>query len=198
MNPMTIAEAIEKAMAKLLGNKPPEPIISDDEVAQTIVRMADQYGYEPSPEVVEPIRAYLAGYGLLLSGDTGSGKTFLMHCLGGRQYTCERIIEYGMVNVHQWFEWTDGYEVVLDDLGVERTVSEYGAKDEIMKTVIGHRCERQSARTHVTTNLKAEQIAERYGDRTLSRLTGMCKAFRIDGRSRRRPMAMNNQRARAT
>ena len=67
-------------------------------------------------------------------------------------------------------------------------------EDDLLKAVIAHRADHQAdahrasdvrparaGRTHMTTNLKADQIAARYGDRILSRMIGLAKAFEFTG-----------------
>jgi len=178
---LDLSEALKKAEAF----KVPTHTIDDDAVSQKILDMAERYGYRPSDQIVEPVRAYLSDYGILLSGEAGIGKTFLMRCLGARLYRVEDIAAYGLRQIDKWYEWTDGNDLCIDDLGTEGIVSEYGAKDDVMKIVIAHRAERQGGRTSLTTNLTSEQIAERYGDRTLSRALGMCKPFKMEGASMR-------------
>jgi DNA replication protein DnaC len=180
-----LSEMLRKCIANLQSPPKPEPTASDDDVADQFCQMALYSDFEPAEQFVEPVRAFLAGFGLLLSGDAGVGKTFLLTALGVRLYTAVGIAEYGLSRIGMWYEWTDNAGIGIDDLGTESTVSEYGNKDDLMKLVIAHRADRQRGRTFVSTNLSAEQIAERYGDRTLSRLLGMCKAFTLRGESRR-------------
>jgi DNA replication protein DnaC len=136
------------------------------------------------------LRAYLSGFGLLLTGSAGVGKTFLMQCLGIRIYNADSIVDYGLSEIYKWYEFTDGgAPICIDDVGTERTVSEYGNKDDVLKSVLAHRNDRQQGITHITTNLDAEGIAQRYGERTLSRMLGMCKAFSLEGVSLRGPVA---------
>ena len=180
-----LSKAIEKAESFERSSR----TVSDTIVEHAIMIIAEEHGYKPSEQVIEPIRAYLAGYGILLSGEAGIGKTFLMKCLRSRIYPVERIISYGLQDIYKWYEWTDGNDICIDDLGAERIVSEFGAKEDVMKLVIAHRSERQEGRTSITTNLSSKQISERYGDRTLSRILGMCKPFTFTGTNMRRPVA---------
>lgn len=187
-----IAETIEKIRADMAKEKVDPVMVSDRAVAEQIKDIAS-YGYEPSEQDVEPIRAYLSGYGLLLTGETGVGKTFLMRCLGARLRPVAGITAYGLRCIENWYSWTDGTDLCIDDLGAEPVLSEYGTKEDLMKLVIAHRAERQNGRTSVTTNFTAGEIAARYGDRTLSRLLGMCKAFALTGTNRRKADAAKKQ-----
>jgi len=195
---ITINDAIREVQRKMETTKQ-TVAISDDAVTHMVMLLGER-GYRPSEQIVEPIRAFLAGYSLLLTGDAGLGKTFLMRCLRVRSYAAENIVDYGLSRIHQWYDWTDERDICIDDLGSERTVAEYGAKDDVLKAVIDHRIDHQTdrhdptnlkpprtGRTHVTTNLNAAQIASRYGDRTLSRLLGMCKPFTFTGKNMREP-----------
>jgi Flp pilus assembly CpaF family ATPase len=201
MNPIELA--LETAMKAATVQPRLVKMATDEQVAAAIVKLGEK-GYRPSPQIVEPIRAYLSGYGVLITGETGVGKTMLMRLLGAKISPATRIAEYGLDKIDKWYSWTDGHAICIDDLGAERTVSEYGNKDEVLKHVVAHRCEafyidaegnkKRQARTHITTNRTAEQIVERYGDRTLSRILGMCKTsgqdggpFRFDGGSQRAP-----------
>jgi ATPase subunit of ABC transporter with duplicated ATPase domains len=199
----TLDLAIKSILAKLDTECPVARTATDEDVAGKLREMAARHGYRPSEQIIEPVRAYLSGYSILLTGETGVGKTFLMRCLCGSVRPADDIASWGLAWTHGFYSWTDELDIVIDDLGSERTVAEYGAKDEVLKAVIAHRLDGQTARhrkgdinparvgrTHITTNLTAEQIAERYGDRTLSRITGMCKSFRIEGPHMRKPSAI--------
>ena len=181
-------KALEKAM-KYQEAKEVKPA-TDKQVEAEILRIAETVGYIPSKQIIEPIRAYLSGYGILLSGEAGIGKTMLMSALGMRMYGAVHIASYGLRNLYKWYEWSDNHNICIDDIGTETIVSEYGAKDEIMKRVIAHRAEQQSGRTSITTNLDSDEIAKRYDDRTLSRILGMCKTFQMTGTNRRKPVAV--------
>jgi len=184
---MDFAKVIQTANRKAEARQVGKHTVTDTEVEATILMIAEKHGYRASEQIVEPIRAYLEGYGIILSGDAGIGKTFLMKCLGARLYATEQIISYGLRDIHNWYEWTDGNNICIDDLGSERITAEYGAKEDLMKVVLAHRSERQKGRTSITTNFNSDQITARYGERTLSRILGMCKPFKLTGTSMRTP-----------
>ena len=179
-----IQSAIEKALERIeRRRKLEQTVVTDEQVARLIGRIAEQ-GYEPRPEIVPILRDWIAGYGILLSGPAGVGKTFLMRCLGVHLDFAPDITNYGLSNLDVFHETRDGEEICIDDLGAENMVSEWGIKGEVMKLVIGRRAE-QNIRTHITTNLTSAEISVRYGDRILSRIIGMCKVHRMTGRSKR-------------
>jgi DNA replication protein DnaC len=180
-------------MAKLIGElaaevkariEPPMPTV--DTIKQHLRCMASR-GYIPSQEILPVVRDWLRGYGLLLHGLSGRGKTFFFQVHG--IYICHvsRIMEFGIKGQAAWRDSTDHYDLVIDDLGAESVANEYGAKDDLLKSVITHRADNiRDRRTHITTNLDVAGIVARYGDRTMSRILGMCKAHRLTGEHRRK------------
>jgi DNA replication protein DnaC len=176
-----LSTAVDTAMANIgkTRHKPVKPV-TDAQVEARIMQMA-ALGYVPTSETVDVVRVILSGRGVMLSGFAGRGKTFLIRCMGIRIYDCKEICEYGLSRISSWYEWTDGHAVCIDDIGSEHVVSEYGSKDELVRAIVAHRSDHQRATTHVTTNLPSTDIVDRYGDRTLSRLVGMCVPFKITG-----------------
>jgi hypothetical protein len=164
-----------------------EPLAPSVDAIKQHLRWMASRGYIPSPEIVPVIRHWLMGYGLLLHGLSGRGKTFFFKTHG--VYICHvsRIIEFGLSGQAAWRDSTDNYDMVIDDLGAESVATEYGAKDDLLKAVITHRADNvQNHRTHITTNLDIKLVVERYGDRTMSRILGMCRAHKLTGEHKRR------------
>jgi len=187
----SFAEAIARMRAKALALPvAPSHEPTDAEVVSTLESLAG-CGYVPSEQIVGMVRSFLAGDGLLLSGPTGAGKTHLLRAFGvPTQHANDNIIaQYGLDGVGEWFAFWDAKPVCLDDIGVEPLAAHFGAKDDLIIQIVGHRAERQPARTFATTNLTADEICARYGERTLSRLLGMCKPFKFAGADwrKRRP-----------
>lgn len=139
---------------------------------------------------------YQDGKGLLLYGNTGTGKTFIACCIANA------LIDKGyLVNVtnvaqianglFETFDKTEYMErllncplLVLDDLGIERK-TEY--MNETVYNVIDGRY-RNGKPTIVTTNMTAKQIREPDGieqQRILSRIKERCIALEVDGDDRR-------------
>ncbi len=151
--------------------------------------------------------------GLALFGDVGRGKTFGMECLA--KIRGLRVIQARDL-VHIWSElghdgvkahlngiyqpshdpfWAD---VVIDDIGTEPTLNEYGTKREVMDDVLQMRVDayhRAGALTCLTFNLPLEPVpgkpesdcvANRYDERFLSRLHEICHVMSLSGPDRRR------------
>lgn len=80
------------------------------------------------------------------------------------------------------------YDLVIDDLGIEPpVVNNFGTRHDYMEEVLAERYEamRRGAVTHFSSNLTAEQIKERYGDRIYSRLKAMCIVVTMPNRDLR-------------
>ena len=162
--------------------------VPNQEVADKIMWIAER-GYIPDEQTEHIVRAYLKGSGIFVSGPVGVGKTFLLKLLassGVLQHADRDINEWGISGIKGWYDYTDGKEIIIDDLGCERVSKQYGDSEDLLKAVIEHRYAAQSGRTHITTNLNSTQIRDRYGDRILDRILAMCIPFKMVGSSYRR------------
>jgi len=140
--------------------------------------------------------------GILLSGPVGCGKTSLMMLL---QHLAPHKTNYELIptrNIVFNFN-ASGFEVLekynetknycFDDLGVEPTGSHYAKECNVMgeillsrydiftKTSQGHS---HRIITHITTNLNAQELENRYGNRVRSRLKSMFNLVSFDSNSK--------------
>tara|TARA_R110001583_G_scaffold46395_2_gene145517 strand:+ start:1464 stop:2129 length:666 start_codon:yes stop_codon:yes gene_type:complete len=137
--------------------------------------------------------------GLLLSGPVGCGKTSLMKLL---PHLAPHKTNYEIIptrNIVFSFNAT-GYEVLekyneiknycFDDLGVEPTGSHYAKECNVMGEILLSRYDlfchpgRNKSITHITTNLNAEELEKRYGNRVRSRLREMMNVIGFDESSK--------------
>lgn len=120
--------------------------------------------------------------GILLSGPVGCGKTSMMKLL---RYIVPHQKPYKMIparNVVFGFNHL-GYKTIqdygnsnyfcFDDLGVEPTGRHYGKDCNVIGEIILSRYDlflENKIKTHATTNLNAQELEERYGNRVRSRM----------------------------
>lgn len=158
-----------------------------------------------SPELEETLRsnydkeARRYRKGLLLTGGTGSGKTYALHAAN------IRIRELGgysnVSDVENWVELlfelkdkingghvrafletvTNRNSVFLDDVGAEK-VTEWS--QEMMYLIVNRAYENGST-IFISTNLSLEEFTEKYGDRITSRLVEMCSVINLGDEDRR-------------
>ena len=170
-------------------------IITD--VQQAIDRMAEK-GYQPTAESRDALRAYKAGYNLWLSGQVGTGKTeFFKNAPWnipdtGDSNRPRRIIVdmatefYGMSQdgILEFLHENRINEIVLDDVGNEGTINEYGNRREILPFILSKRMNVKPC-THITTNRDEQYFVSRYGYGFFDRLQAFAYQVKFIGESRR-------------
>lgn len=172
--------------ASVLGSLPkyhrrPPREVPAAELAAKATAMARR-GYRHTEQSLEMLEAYLQGYGVLISGGLGSGKSFFFETVEP-----EPIRELSFNVCHLWKydrldEWLTSAvncDVVLDDIGWDADKSNnYGTKFEVLQIVLDARL-RQSGRTHVTTNLTNDELIEKYDPHLVDRIYQLCKCFTL-------------------
>lgn len=133
--------------------------------------------------------------GILISGDTGVGKTTILSSilsvpnikctenewLGKRVKTTNAIQIVSDYNRDQNYDQYLQHERIIDDLGSE-PIHAFAKKesDGIIKEIIELRYANRR-RTHFTTNLSMDEIFKKYGKRVHSRLNEMCHIIEMTG-----------------
>jgi DNA replication protein DnaC len=128
------------------------------------------------------------GKGLMLMGTCGTGKSMICRFVLPTlllQHTGRVVRSIHATELrNKWDEATRHMIVSVDDFGTEEVVNNYGNKEDLFAKLV-ELCERENKLLIANTNLSAEQIRARYGDRTLDRLIGLCKIVKINQKSLR-------------
>ena len=138
--------------------------------------------------------------GLLLSGPVGCGKTSLMKLLLhlAPQKTIYEIIptrniafNFNAAGFEVLEKYNESKNYCFDDLGVEPTGSHYAKECNVMGEILLSRYDLfihlepgKRVKTHITTNLNAEELEKRYGTRVRSRLREMMNVVAFDNNSK--------------
>jgi DNA replication protein DnaC len=146
--------------------------------------------------------------GIMLTGPVGCGKTTLMNLMryflpAHHRYTIKPCREIAIEFAKEGYEalirhtrksfntYTNlPFTTCFDDLGLEPPVQHYGNSSNTMSEILLSRYDHfmlNSMLTHITTNLSATEIEERYGLRVRSRLREMLNliSFSADAKDKR-------------
>jgi len=126
--------------------------------------------------------------GLLFFGNVGIGKSFAVETIanlkGYKIYESKSLSKMFLLNEEVFWEKIDTHNtIVIDDIGDEITINNYGTKTEAIGEAITHRYklfESHCVKTIFASNYCVEDIIGRYGDRIFSRLGGMCECVNIE------------------
>lgn len=150
-------------------------------------------GYQHDEKTLEVLNAYMQGYGILLSGGVGIGKTYFFETVNPNPITRLSFNVCGLWKfdtVSDFLDDTMGQEIVLDDIGWQGQGRNYGQSFETLQVVLDARLG-SPCRTHVTTNCTNDELCERFDGHLVDRLYQMCKCFALPNRESRREAKVN-------
>ena len=129
------------------------------------------------------------GKGLFLAGDVGRGKTTIIHhAIPLLFYHCQKKV-VKCTHANELKSHLEEYKIKLlisvDELGTEPIANDYGNRYEPANNLFDM-AEAHSKIVFVSTNLSSEAIRQRYGIRTLDRITRLCRIVKFRGESFRR------------
>lgn len=134
--------------------------------------------------------------GILLSGPVGCGKTSLMKLI---RYITPHFRPYEIIpsrNITFGFnhigfriieDYGKGRFYCFDDLGVEPGGRHFGTDCNVMGEILLSRYDlfmETGIRTHATTNLNAQELEERYGNRVRSRMRQLFNLIAFDAQTK--------------
>ena len=135
--------------------------------------------------------------GIMIFGNYGFGKSFTMQVfknlyVPGNKFSFHKandiVMEYskdGYAGLEKFLKGNCYY----DDIGTEDKASHYEKGKELFKTIIEYRYDKfleLGKKTHLTSNLDPDEIAERYGERIESRIHEMFNIIVVNGTDRRK------------
>lgn len=139
--------------------------------------------HQPYDEVAEWLEDN-KGLGLMLLGSCGLGKTYLA------RYVIPAILLEDSGKVAHFYSMQDVNKdidavmkhsiVVLDDIGVEEAANQYGNK-RVALAEISDWAEKNGKLLIATSNLRPQEIRDRYGDRIFDRLCAITKKVGFNG-----------------
>ena len=113
------------------------------------------------------------GLGLLCMGNCGRGKTTIclqvLPCIIHHYFHKIVSIYLAREMNRQYAEVMQHYLFVIDDIGREEPYQEYGNRFNVLPDLVDD-CERRGKLLITTTNCTTTELADKYGERTLSRL----------------------------
>lgn len=130
--------------------------------------------------------------GILLSGPVGCGKTSLMKLLRHivpHQKPYELIparnitFAFNNIGYKTIEEYGNSSFYCFDDLGVEATGRHFGKDCNVMGEILLSRYDlflKRNIKTHATTNLNAQELEEKYGNRVRSRMRQLFNLVAFD------------------
>lgn len=143
------------------------------------------------PEYEEVVRwlEYNDKRGLFLYGDCGRGKSLLTRYVIPAillKYSKKVVSVYDVQSMNRNInEVLKKHIIALDDIGTEDVSVNYGNKRLAFAEVIDA-AEKQGKLIIISTNLKGDEIIERYGQRTMERIVSTTKRIEFKGKSLRR------------
>ena len=189
---ISVEQLLAGAKASFKPVLPKVAEVSDETLTRRINNMAAR-GYIFNPVTIEAMIAYLQGYGVLLSGSVGVGKTLFFRCASPEIVIQDmgEMVGWKQNEVREWLDFCRDREVLIDDIGCGGSkAKDFGREYDALLMVLNardpYRCR---YRTHFTTNLTNDQLVEGFDARVVDRIYGMARCFRLPDEESRREAA---------
>lgn len=148
-------------------------------------------GYKiDEPKIIEAVIEYTKGYGIMLAGAVGIGKTHFFKCINPDIVVLDMnlAVRWDYSTLESFLAGVRDRELLVDDIGVSTGIaSDYGVRYDALLIILNDRHHCRKA-THFTTNLSNSQLISAYDYRSVDRIYGLAKIFNLPARvSRREP-----------
>lgn len=193
-----------KVLKMLPFNSPPSEISVTQSMIESKALAMARRGYNHNATSLTALELYMKGYGLLLSGPVGVGKTMFFRTVepdGGIPIlSFNSCVLWEYEELRDFLRSTRNDDIVIDDLGWDRANGDgmsrkYGQKYDALQIVLDFRTSASPMRTHITTNLDNDGLIKAYDYHLVDRIYELCKpvAWSISEPSKR--MAAPNKTA---
>lgn len=146
--------------------------------------IGNSYQWLPEYDEIADWLSYNNGKGLLCMGNCGRGKTTIclqvIPCIMHHFFRKICSIHLAREMNRHYAEVMQKYLLIIDDIGREEPYQEFGNRFNVLPDLVDD-CERRGKLLITTTNCSSEELAEKYGERTLSRLKSVTRLVTFSG-----------------
>lgn len=189
------AEIVER-LAKEMTAPEKVPCVSAGTV-ENVAKLMTSKGYVFTQKTLEILADYLKGYNIWLCGNVGVGKTFFFDCMSRvrrdwrgldpiHKLSMIETMGWTMEEAREWANDHEGDDVLIDDVGTEPEMNNYGVKAELFPYLLERRMQNFRRRTHLTSNLGPSDILKRYDRRVSDRFVQFFKMEKFEDKKSRR------------
>lgn len=146
-----------------------------------------EYKHLPEYDKVVEWLSDTQGKGLFLIGNCGRGKSIIINGvvpLIFLHYTRKMLKPIPARNLHNFKDYNSQY-ILIDDIGTEEIINNYGTKIDAVEEAVFD-AEDNLKLLILTSNLDANDIKSRYGERIYDRIKRLCKVVFFKGESFRK------------